>query len=458
VEPLWIERMFDSVVSMTSADVADSSQSDDPTNGSFAALLDRLGALVPLLDGGIDSSTIGERQHAALELAETLGRVEAALTTVAGVGSDRLDHARDGIRSMPQWLCGRTELDRSRTMGLQRLHDSLKPVDSIRDAWCSGQLGTAKVKAMLKSGHGLTAELVRDQDRLIERIAPLRASWAAIVMARWREAVLAERDESPDDRRPTDQPVNSLRFSAGIGNETNATTILDPLHAAEIRSLLDAEIDRRFRTGTYTSDDGMTLDERRLDAQMELMRRGSLVETEGGEAKKHVILLVDIRHLDPNLDVDAIERALWPCETADGTRVSPQDALDTICGNASVTAVLGFYGIGGRFRPIGETTTARLATPSQRRLLKARDRGCMFPGCDTPASRTKAHHEPPYEQTKRTTTDELVLLCRFHHRCRHEEGFAMTLDRGGDLTVHRPDGTPLPEPPPGHKLPPPSDG
>ena len=38
-----------------------------------------------------------------------------------------------------------------------------------------------------------------------------------------------------------------------------------------------AEIDRRFRTGNYPNDDGMTLEERRLHAQLELMRRGAVV-------------------------------------------------------------------------------------------------------------------------------------------------------------------------------------
>ena len=430
-----------------------SSSIDDPDDGSFGALVARLADLAPLLDGGLPDSTVGERQGAAVVLAGALDRMEAALATVAGAASDRLDHARDGARSMGQWLCARTELDRPRANALLHLHARLKPFDAVRAAWRSGTIGTAKVKKLLKVSEGLTDELKRDQEGLIERIGPLRASWAGTVLARWREAVLADRDTSPDDPRPTDHPVNSLRFNPGIGNETNATVILDPLHAAEIRSLIDTEIDRLFRTGHYTTDDGLTQDQRRLDALLALMRRGSLVESEGGEAKKHVILLVDARHLDPDLDIDALERAMWPCETADGTTVSPQDVLDTLCDNPSVTAMLGFYGLNGRFRPVGETTKARLANASQRRLLKARDRGCMFPGCDQPATRTRAHHEPPFEQTRRTTTDELVLLCRHHHRCRHDEGFTMTLTPSGDLTVHRPDGPPLPHAPPGHKLP-----
>jgi hypothetical protein len=340
------------------------------------------------------------------------------------------------------------------------LHHTLQQFDAIERAWQTGLIGTSKVRAMLKFGTGLEPELARDQKALVDLIAPMRVRKARMVLAQWRHAVLADRDTSPDDPRPTDQPVNSTRFGPGVGSETNATTILDPLNAAEFRSLIDAEVDRRFRTGTYTTDDGMTLEERRLDAQLELMRRGALVQSEGGEAKRSVILLVDIRHLNPNLDVTAIERALWTCETADGTPLSRQDVLDTLANDPAVTAVLGFYGLTGRFRPIGEVTTARLASASQRRMLKARDHGCMWPGCDTPATRTRAHHEPPYEQSRRTTTDELVSLCHHHHRCRHEQGFTIDLDPNGELEVRRPDGTTLPTEPPGHKLPyrePPTD-
>jgi hypothetical protein len=375
--------------------------SDDPSNDSpFASLIAQLAELAPLIDGDLSGSTIGERGDAVVTLFGALDRLEAATATIAGTASDRGDHALDGARSMAAWVCARTETDRPRAHALLGLHRDLDRFDPIRAGWRSGVIGTCKVRLLLKAGHGLEAELARDQEALLERIAPLRIGTTRGVLARWRHAVLAERGCSPDDPRPTDQPVNSTRFAQGVGSETNATTILDPLHAAEFRSLIDAEIDRRFRTGIYTSDDGMSLEERRLDAQLELMRRGALVQTEGGEAKRSVILLVDVRHLIPDLDVSAVERALWPCGTADGMSLSRQDVLDTLATDPAVTAVLGFYGITGRFRPIGETTTNRVASASQRRMLKARDQVCMWPGCDTPVTRTRAHHEPPYERSR----------------------------------------------------------
>ena len=253
------------------------SEFDDPP-GTFASLAAQLTDLAPLLDGALTESTAGERQHAVVTLCAALDRIEAATATVAGVSEDRLDHLLDGARSMATWICARTDTARPRAHGLLGLHTSLERFDAIEQAWRTGVIGTAKVKAMLKAGSGLEPELERDQQALIDHIAPLRVLSAQAVLRKWRYAVLADRDQSPDDPRPTDQPVNSIRIGSGVSDETIATTILDPLHAAEYRSLIDAEIDRLFRTGHYTSDDGMTLEERRLDAQLELMRRGALVQ------------------------------------------------------------------------------------------------------------------------------------------------------------------------------------
>ncbi|MBX3314000.1 MAG: hypothetical protein KF906_06750, partial [Actinobacteria bacterium] len=211
---------------MTADVEGETNQFSDPS-GTFASLAAQLTELAPLLDGDLAGSTVGERQQAVVTLCSALDRIEAAAATVAGVGEGRFDHLLDGARSMATWLCARTETDRPRAHTLLGLHGSLEHFDTIAAAWRSGVIGTAKVKAMLKAGHGLQEELARDQAALLDHIAPLRVGSARAVLTRWRHAVLADRDESPDDPRPTDQPVNSTRFAPGVGDETNATTILD---------------------------------------------------------------------------------------------------------------------------------------------------------------------------------------------------------------------------------------
>ncbi|MBX3310824.1 MAG: DUF222 domain-containing protein [Cryobacterium sp.] len=63
---------------------------------------------------------------------------------------------------------------------------------------------------------------------------------------------------------------------------------------------------------------------------------------------------------------------------------------------------------------------ARLFTPHQKIALAARDGGCMFPGCDRPASWTEAHHIRHWKRDGgNTDVADGILLCRHHHMLVH---------------------------------------
>ncbi len=84
---------------------------------------------------------------------------------------------------------------------------------------------------------------------------------------------------------------------------------------------------------------------------------------------------------------------------------------------------------------------ARTIPPSIRRALAARDTGCRFPGCTS--RRCDAHHVEHWSNGGATHLDNLVRLCRRHHRAVHEGGFAVIRGHDGVLTFLRPDGAPL---------------
>jgi len=63
------------------------------------------------------------------------------------------------------------------------------------------------------------------------------------------------------------------------------------------------------------------------------------------------------------------------------------------------------------------------------------------------AKHCDAHHVRHWVDGGATRLDNLVLLCRRHHRAVHEEGFAVARHPGGDLTFRRPDGVPIPTAP-----------
>jgi hypothetical protein len=91
--------------------------------------------------------------------------------------------------------------------------------------------------------------------------------------------------------------------------------------------------------------------------------------------------------------------------------------------------------------------TTRKVPTRLRRLLQVRDGRCRFPGCSS-LLRLDAHHVVFWTDGGPTTLDNLVLLCRTHHRLVHEEGFGIAVTLQGEVRAWTPDGTPLPEAPP----------
>ncbi len=128
-------------------------------------------------------------------------------------------------------------------------------------------------------------------------------------------------------------------------------------------------------------------------------------------------------------------------DEAGGIHVSAETARRVACDAATVPM---HHGPGGEILDVGRRT--RTVPPALRRALAARDRQCRFPGCGN--RRCDSHHVEHWADGGRTALDNLVLLCRRHHRAVHEEGFRVTLDAAGEVHFLRPDGRPPVEAPP----------
>ena len=81
----------------------------------------------------------------------------------------------------------------------------------------------------------------------------------------------------------------------------------------------------------------------------------------------------------------------------------------------------------GRGRIIDGTGEFRLFTAAQRKALAVRDGGCAFPGCDIPPAWTDAHHIQHWAAGGKTTLDNAVLLCGFHHGLIHRTNGGWTI-------------------------------
>jgi HNH endonuclease len=87
--------------------------------------------------------------------------------------------------------------------------------------------------------------------------------------------------------------------------------------------------------------------------------------------------------------------------------------------------------------PLSVGRATRTIPASIRTALNLRDHGCRFPGCDRPPAWTDGHHIIHWPGGP-TELENLVSLCRPHHRAVHEQGWR----------IHMSHGFPVVEPPP----------
>src|SRR5580698_11031439 len=75
--------------------------------------------------------------------------------------------------------------------------------------------------------------------------------------------------------------------------------------------------------------------------------------------------------------------------------------------------------------------TKRLASPAQRIVLYAKDRGCSFPGCSVPGYLCEVHHCNPWATNPVTDVNDLTLACGPNHKLA-EQGWTTRKNAHGD--------------------------
>lgn len=83
------------------------------------------------------------------------------------------------------------------------------------------------------------------------------------------------------------------------------------------------------------------------------------------------------------------------------------------------------------------TATPDIAS-ALRRAIRRRDGCCQFAGCDRRWQWCDVHHLVPREQGGPTNEQNLALVCRFHHRMIHQQGWKLLRQEDGRLLTVSP--------------------
>jgi hypothetical protein len=121
------------------------------------------------------------------------------------------------------------------------------------------------------------------------------------------------------------------------------------------------------------------------------------------------------------------------CELDSGQRLAPDTARRIACDGSLLRITDDAAG-----NPLDIGRKTRAVPPAMQRALRSRDHGCRFPGC-THDRFVDAHHIRHWANGGKTSLDNLVLLCRRHHRLVHEGGFGVERIADGAIQFTRPD-------------------
>jgi hypothetical protein len=149
------------------------------------------------------------------------------------------------------------------------------------------------------------------------------------------------------------------------------------------------------------------------DALVETMKRSQAGSS--GRSLPHVIVHVDALTLQTGMRHDGTVLRL-----DDGTPIGLDAVQEMLC-DATVTGVL-FADLA----TVAKGRTIRTANDDHWDILRARDKGCVFPDCPMPADYCQAHHIRHWTAHHGPTEPEnLVLLCSGHHHLVHDGGWTM---------------------------------
>jgi hypothetical protein len=130
-------------------------------------------------------------------------------------------------------------------------------------------------------------------------------------------------------------------------------------------------------------------------------------------------------HLNIHVDLDALQAEPGGLHETTSGQVLPVETIRQLSCDCSLTRIV--FGPDSEIIDLG--TKTRVVTPALRRAVIARDRHCVWPGCNRSAAWCNVHHIIHWADGGETVLTNLCLLCRYHHTLTHQQDTQNRLDQ-----------------------------
>lgn len=365
------------------------------------------GLSIPV-DGQAIAAVLALRDRLDARIAEAVGEFDAVSLWDA-----------DGATSLVAWLRDRGGRTRREAAHGAARANALRTLPKTAAAWAAGELSSGQVDAVLaRLSPILLDRFAEHEAAIIPALIGLSISETASVIGVWAARAEADGEAESDPA----EPERRLYASRTLGGRTAVDGDLDPMTGELLRTAL------RLAEQPDDGDEARrTPATRRADALGEICRffLDHQQTHRGGRHRPHVSVVVDLDDLE----------ARRGGRSVDGEPVAARDLEALLCDSALHRLVRA-----GRSSILDYGTATRTVPANLWNALVIRDEHCRWPGCDRPSHWCDAHHVVAFVDGGPTSADNLVVLCRRHHRRLHHPGWHAKLLPDGTFEVADPRG------------------
>ena len=353
--------------------------------------------------------------HRLIGLRNSIDLLELEFSRIAGDFAGTEEYDQQGFDSPISWIkenchmAGGAAADRV-CVGEQRqlLVESLAAV-------AEGKIGFAHFALLARTSAAVGGRL--NEAKLLKQAARLS-------VARFRNACMHARHAADPAGYASEETqgveARSLTLSQADDGVVLISGILDKVGGAALRTALEPLAKRMGK------DDDRIRERRMADALVDLSMHAldsGLVPQQASQ-RTHMQVTTTLETLLglPGAPAAEMEFSL---------PISAK-AVERLACDCSVTRIL----LDSESMVIDVGRAKRVISGPQRKALNARDNGCVWPGCDRPASWTSGHHLFHWIRGGSGDLPNLVLLCYRHHWMVHEGNWQLVRsDDGQVLTI-----------------------
>jgi hypothetical protein len=343
-----------------------------------------------------------------IQCRKAIHRLEAASAEATRRFEKSGAYKADGALGMVPWLQNNAKLAGNDAAQHVKVARQLEELPRTEEALARGEIGYGHALAMAVTAEHVGTAAVRSAEATLLKSAETMDAGRFVTVVKSfehevnAEAALAEANWAHDHRY--------LVISGPFGGLARIEGQLVPEAAATIRAAMEPFL-------KPSKNDERSAGQRAHDALVEVCHR---VAAGGADSSGSTPLLIVTTSMDT---LAGIEGA--PAGKLELGGTIPSETVRRLACDAAITRITGL----GQAEHEA-TRASRTTPPATKRVLVARDKGCVFPGCDRPSTWCQSHHLKFWADSGPTKLDNLALLCRAHHRKVHEERWRLERKNG----------------------------